>query len=498
MSTGTLVIVPELALRISRLPLHKPIEAENELAHLLDALIAEPPAPETLFDLLEYARTSLHFVRAGASRHFQENTPTLAQEAEEHFQRGLGMWQRMVQAYTLCAGATPADGETAIRHATLLHRCLYYTAMQILDHYRAKRQLPPGIWQQTNRFFARAEADSLSRLPVLNEDAENESSRTHCQALYAALLLLEFAQPFSRNAKELDLLWGWLEHAAHLVRVGHARVEARKTAFLVDLDSDQPLRPMPGGNLGSGIRALGTSALIAHLRHLLDRMTKTPEQVHLDADNLERARWLLTEVIATWALSAMPRRYRRTPSSGMVRLCSGFHNMHYFILGREFAQPGDGAKAHHIEYKSEEWLVIDQNPCGFRLARNGKGAVLENHQLVAICPHDGEKFLLGQIHWIMQEQSGRLVAGLAALPGIPQAIGVRVDERVKGQKTYYLRAFLLPALPAIQAAATLILPQGLYQPGLPLDVCDARGIVLKELIHRGGNFDRVSFVHTVS
>ena len=493
MPAGTIIDSHEAKLRIARLPLQKPFEAEKELAELLDTVLANPPEPDDLFDLLEYTRTSLNFIRAGAIRHFQEKAPNLETEAEKHFQRGLGMWQRMVKAYTLCAEKMAVCDDNKLHRATVLHRCLYYTAMQIFDHYRVKRQLPPGIWKQANYFYAQAEEDGLARHAVLKENGSDDIRKTYCQALYASLLLVEFAQPFSRDSKELNLLLDWAEQTGPLVRIGRPKVAEQKTAFLVDLDSDQALRPMPGGVIAPTVRALGTSTLIAHLRTMNERFNKTPEQAHLDNENLARARRLLAEMIVTWALAAMPRRYRRRPASGLVKLCSGFHNMHYYILGHEFTQPGAPAESHAVDHKFEEWLVVDQNPCGFRLTREGVGAPLENHQLIAICPHDGEDYLLAQIHWLMQEQSGRLTAGLAALPGIPQAVSIRTEERVKGQRAFYVRAFMLPAIPAMQTDATIILTPGLYHLGAVLEILGQGNVVLKDLVQRGSDFDRVNF-----
>jgi len=41
--------------------------------------------------------------------------------------------------------------------------------------------------------------------------------------------------------------------------------------------------------------------------------------------------------------------------------------------------------------------------------------------LLALCPHDGGRFLLVQVIWLIQNRRGGLIAGVAALPGMPQA-----------------------------------------------------------------------------
>jgi hypothetical protein len=56
-----------------------------------------------------------------------------------------------------------------------------------------------------------------------------------------------------------------------------------------------------------------------------------------------------------------------------------------------------------------------------------------------------------------------------------------------------MRAFMLPAIPAMQTDATIILTPGLYHLGAVLEVIGQGKIVLKDLVQRGSDFDRVSF-----
>lgn len=468
---------------IAHLPLHQPAEAETRLGQLLSEVLAHPPAPDQLFALLEYARPSLHFVRASAVRHYHEHAPHLETVAEAHFQRGLQLWQFVVDAYQRCADLNIAADAQA---ATLLHRCTMYIGMQIMEHYRAKRQVPESLWQQFNTSYAYAEARGLARVALV-EELPDESKTPHIQALYIAHLLLEVAQPYSRNPTDLNLIWQWADRWAHLARLGHPRIAADKIAFVVDLQGKRPLHPRIGGELPASIRGLNTSALIQALQKHLQELGKpdASEHLHLPTEGIARQQRLLGQLINSWALDALPRRFKRTPADEQIELTSTFHGIYSVLAG---APVGGEQQAP----ATEAWRVIDHTPSGFRLTRDGDGLRIENGQLVALRPHDGGGYLLAQVQWLMREQSGQLLAGFAILPGLPRPAAIFADERLKGQINRSIRAFFLPALPALHSEASLVVPLGFHQAGKVIELDEGK-FRLDELLQRGTDFERVSY-----
>lgn len=473
---------------IAHLPLHRPAEAEARLGELLGVVLASPPLPEQLLSLLEYARPSLHFVRATAVKHYHEHAPHLAADAEAHFQRGLQLWHQVVTAYQHCADALLTD---TAKSATLLHRCTMYIGMQIIEHYRVKRQVPESLWQELHRSYGLAEARGLARI-TLTEDLPDESRTPHIQALYIAHLLTEVAQPYGRNAADLNLIWQWADRWAHLARLGRPRIAANKIAFVVDLKASRPLHPRAGGDLPESIRGLNTSALIQQLRdHLNDISTPDAcERLHLSHDGIARQQHLLQQLIATWSLDSLPRRFRRTPADELIALTSSLHGIYDVLSGQATTEGKPDAL-------TEAWRVIDHTPSGFRLSRETEGPReglrIENGQLVALRPHDGGDYLLAQVQWLMREQSSALLAGFAVLPGIPRPVSILADERFKGQVARTVRAFLLPAVAAMQSEAAIVLPAGFYQSGKVIELDEGK-LRLLELIQRGSDFERATYV----
>jgi hypothetical protein len=144
----------------------------------------------------------------------------------------------------------------------------------------------------------------------------------------------------------------------------------------------------------------------------------------------------------------------------------------------------------------DSWEVLDQCANGFRLLRSVAGKKVEPGQLLSICPHDGNSRLLAQVVWLLQEQGGNLVAGVAALPGRPQAAAARPLLPEPGLSGLYGRAFILPAVPAIAAEQTLVIPAGWYRPERVLEVYtdSLMRVRLQRLVAAGPEFERATFV----
>lgn len=131
-----------------------------------------------------------------------------------------------------------------------------------------------------------------------------------------------------------------------------------------------------------------------------------------------------------------------------------------------------------------------------RLVRSISGKKMVHGQLLALCPHDGERFFLAQTTWLMQERGAGLIRwdqGLTRYAGSDRSAAARANARTKWQAS--TRAFLLPAIPAIDLEASLVLPQGWFRPGrvVELFIDGASQVKLLHILDDGPDFERVSF-----
>ena len=102
--------------------------------------------------------------------------------------------------------------------ATILHRCIYYTGMLIIEHYRARRELPAGIWLDLHGYFASAEEWGIAYTPVV-DGLESNFQSTHRAAAYTSFLLIDIASPYSNTVRDLNSIRRWAGMWAPLVSI---------------------------------------------------------------------------------------------------------------------------------------------------------------------------------------------------------------------------------------------------------------------------------------
>ncbi|MCL2344538.1 MAG: hypothetical protein FWC58_01630, partial [Desulfobulbus sp.] len=269
---------------LARLPLTDPALAEEQLLRFLDALIRQPPEPAVLFALVEQARRPLHAVSDELARHYHAKPLPLAAEEDAHFRRALAAWGKMAKVYALCARLEPPDtasAEYGLRMATILHRCLYYTGMLILEHFRARRELPPGLWLELHGYYETAEEWGIAHLPV-RDALENGLHPSHCAAVYVALMLIEVASPYNHSIRDLNLIHRWASAWAPLVSIHRLDDEFVAPPYVVELMQDAPLHPSAASEtLGPDARRFDTTRLGLQINHLLVQLHQriTPSQL---------------------------------------------------------------------------------------------------------------------------------------------------------------------------------------------------------------------------
>ena len=510
---------------LSQLSLANPSLAEQQVIAFLDALIENPPDAGVMLSLLEQTRVPLCFIEEEIARRYHNKALVLSDEQEESFRRVVSAWRHMTTAYALCARMQqqePDDPHFSNLLATIQHRCLYYTGQIIIEHFRARRELPAGIWHELHGYYEAAERSGVSCTPV-NDSLENDLQATHCAAAYVTLLLIEIANPYGNGVRDLALIRHWASMWAPLVALHPVDDEYEVPPYFIEFTKDQPLHSAGlADSIGSDARWLDTSRLGLQISHMLSQLQQrlTPSQLGLGEETPGHVGRLLERLSRPWTQTASPRRFRRFVSHGTAQVAVGFEAIHYFVGGKEFTQADSGSIygrgqfdevftfrdrvapeqalniRPHITYSTDDWVVINHSANGFRLGRGNAGERIAHSQLLAVCPHDGERFLLGQVTWLMQEYEGGVLAGVAILPGMPEAVTVRRASAHSGQADRFVRAFLLPPVEAIRQESSLVLPTGIYQTSGSLELVGEGKSWTVRMMHarqRGADFDRVSY-----
>ena len=115
-------------------------------------------------------------------------------------------------------------------------------------------------------------------------------------------------------------------------------------------------------------------------------------------------------------------------------------------------------------------------------------------QLLGIRLSDAKAFLLCAVKWLSVSVEFELRAGVHILPGIPQGAAIRAIGAPAAAEQY-TPAFLLPAVAALQAPETLVVPAGWFKPNREIEVLTERTgkLRLASVVDRGADFERVTF-----
>lgn len=509
---------------LARLPLANPLQAEASLNQFFDSLLDTPPSALTYLNLLEQTRVPLCFVEEELARRYINKPLPLGDVEEQAFQQVIQAWRKVTRAYAQCAqlDSSADDPEHLLRVALVLHRCIYYTTMIIVEHHRTRRELPAGVWLDLHGFYASAEEWGVATYPLADAlDALGRS--THCAAAYASALLMDLAGPYSFSVRDQSLIRRWAAQWAPLVGIMPVVPGESLPPYVVDLMQDSGLKPMADCLSTESVRRLDTTRLTMVLTQVRQQLVQrlSPSQVGLGEDcTAGQCKRLLEHLARPWTQARAARKFRRHATSGIARVGAGFEAMHFLISGRGFNQPENTRIYSRQEFETlfafrhmsdpnaqlqiqqerqnshpDEWEVVNQSANGFRLIRSCVGNKVAHGQLLAVCPGDCDRYFLAQVTWLMQDRSQGLVAGIASLPGVPQAISARIAAGHTGQGELFSRAFLLPAIAAVSTAQSLVLPLGWYQADRIIEIHNDGiwRVRLEHVLQEGPEFERVSF-----
>lgn len=522
------LVIPDLETGIrliTQLPLSTPAIALEQVSCILSALKRTPPSPDDYLTILEQLRVPLCFVAEELACSYHNKALPLDDLEESRFLKVVDTWHKMGRAYDHCFQHAHIDltGPGYANYlAGILHRKLYYTGAIIHEYYRARQELPRGIWLELHASYEAAEERGVTNEPVI-DPLEGEQHITHCTATYVTLLLIDISSPYSHSVRDLNLIRRWAYLWSPLVAIRPLDSNLEIPPFVLDLQQDKALHPANNAVVADSARRLDTSRLTLQINLVQTQLQQKmlPSQLGLGEETNNHARKLLTKLAGPWTQTSIPRRFRRHAATGQVKVCSSFESMHLAISGAEFVQPEasrlysrkdfeylstfrhmvEPTEALHVrqsnlEFPIDIWDVINHSANGFRLERPIAGQRLTHSQLLAMCPHDGDNYLLGEAVWLMQENNeGGLVLGVSVLPGLPKAIAVRPSTS-KGNAEAYVRAFLLPSIGAIGAEASLVLPSGIYQAERSLTLFideKPQEITAKHILQHGIDFERISY-----
>jgi hypothetical protein len=471
--------------------------------------------------ILELLRDPVAFAQTESTRKFAGRPLPLAPPEQAGMDTNRTLWQAVQTGYLHCLQAC-LDGDSGVLpHAALAaQRAIAALRAELLDIYRAPIDPPAGLWQTLHSAYAAAERLGAAAHPV-TDTLQAAHPASSVNADYAQTLLLNRASPFELSGRQLAQVEHWLQRWGGKVAVlTGPPAEPRVPPLIVDLAGDRPEVTLP--RLGGELRWLDLSDFSRSIKKRIVHLQRgeAPASLGLGDDCVQPAcENLLKHLYQSWFKGGAARQHARHGGDGTCRLVTGFDAIHYYLSGKIFRQPGQGATVskqqadeiatfgrvatrHEDDYSQmhgfmvEEWQVQDESASGFRLARPllQSGGRIGGGQLVAIQPGSARGYLLAVARWSRITGGSELQTGVNILPGNPLTVAVR-GTGLSAANEKYRPGFVLPAVPALQEPESVVVPGGWFRANRIIELFaeSSRQIRLTKLIDRGGDFERAAF-----
>lgn len=502
------------------------------LCTMMADLLASMPAPNQHLEVLEAARDLVVFTQAEMARRYAARP--VAPDSAEHdtLSRVAGLWRDLARSYARIARSDAEQGTLEDQRVLLAQRRVHCAGMVLAEYYRAHLAVPAGCWAEVHECYAAARQAGIEGIRVADPSNEFWKAQSPREA-YVSILLLDLANPYGRDARELNWILRWAQRFAPYCSLSAELEDHKANVYALDLAGDRGLGPVGLLPRTDGLLRFDGSALANQIRGVLAQFKQGVKPASLGlGDDCSRdvcAR-LLVSLYRPWGLSSSGRRFPRRTTTGEIGMTADWLAIGFGIAGKTFEQPRTARphgsvrddislltfgervprastpaadtpehrrqQAERLGLACEQWKLLDQSVGGFRVEQATRVEAVEQHRLVGVLPRNGELMLLGKISWLMCRSDGRLEAGVHLLSGVPRVVAVR-PVVAQGRLPAFQQGFALPASPALKTDASLILPCGWYQRDREIEIREGeatpRRVRLTKLALRGANFDQACF-----
>jgi cyclic-di-GMP-binding protein len=511
-------------------PLGNAIQALSLLLRQLNLLNRSEVPSQDRLSILEVLRKPLLQAQEEGARRFIGKALPLVPPEQAAFDSAQAVWQALLKGYGRCMEGDFAHSPSGnVRLAVLFQRAFATLAAAQIDIYRAGFEPTPENWLSLHKVYAAAERAGILDTEVEDSVRQGKVLATPRTA-YAEILLLHAASPHELSTRHLAWVIRWARRWARKVKIlaTPPALDGEAIPLQIDLASGRPATYQPFE--GAERRWLDTSSVRRSLKKRLSLLEKgaSPAELHLGDDCPQPACGkVLKQVYQRWCRGGINRKHERVASDASCAIVTSAESIYFQLAGQKpFRQPGysdddalrrerdEMATFGHVAPHSldgigkqpgqnveewrvvEEWQMTDESATGIHATHplNDSLERLNQRQLLAIRPPSANAFLIGSLRWSMVTGDARLHVGIMILPGRPEPVALRAIEP-SGVREPYKPGFVLPAMPAVGAATSIIAPPGTFRADRILELIGDRKqrVRLLQLLDRGIDFDRIGF-----
>ena len=486
-----------------------PPRMQIALAEQFEALAGGGLAPTELARVLGTLRSAAHTAHTGALKRYNFQPRPLAGEASALFAGSVRMWRALATCYLLCVErfGTAADRDPEMIVAAA-HRAMVTLRLCLDDHYRAGVEPSVRIWKNTHRLLHIADAMQVAEVAVSDPEFREPADTTLAEQ-YCIIALTAIADPYNLTDSEFTVMQRAFMRWRNLAVFSPTRDNEPKTRWL-NLNELPALPPPPSPQSPQWLEISAVRTKIRHRLRALDE-GQTPEELHFGRDLSARGCREFLEKLVDRLRPASGKPSIPADRNDKVKVAANNEDCFELIAGRPLkldapmstdsnrvahdriaifgtAEQAGGPK---LSRAGELWTLIGETidlEDLVRPAGEGDARLLPGHLLTIGTGGGGA--ILGVADRVQVDRDQHLHLRVRRFPGQPQAFPAR-SAGTGGPINFVM--YLLPAVEAVNAPASFVLPSGIAIRIKQAIFCEAGGpgpLYLGELIERGENFER--------
>jgi cyclic-di-GMP-binding protein len=470
---------------------------------------------------LEKLRETVAIVQADYAKKLIAKKLPLSEEEYAIFTSIIGLWQGMLTGYQRCLQDF-MEGDTQLeKHGVLLcHRFMLYGSLQIIEHLRSGYDFDGALWQQLHALYSFTEGNGLQHEKIKDE-LHGSGQNISCHTMYAKMLLTCHAKPSELTRTQLQLLDRWLTQWTDVITIDRRCVVSKGDAppLAVDLRGNNGLQDLQQVAQSDQLRYLAMVPLskLLRVKSILLQQGQSPQQLELGKEfyGVDCVAFL-NQLLNLWCEGSSDRSAERHNVTLSAKVGIGFDLIYAYIANKPIKSSHPSADVDTAAHKQiatightftatnspnlenlESWTIANESILGARLLRENKdGERIGNNQIIALRTLDAKAFMLGTVSWRSVALGGHLQMGVQYLPGVAQAVTLKIKDADSAQAKV-VPALLLPAMLALKIPASLIVPGNIFQANLICELVqtgtETSNIKMGFSVTNGVDFERISF-----
>ncbi|MHB1173636.1 MAG: hypothetical protein ACYCZJ_00730 [Sulfuriferula sp.] len=499
---------------LERLPVANLHESAQALLLSLAAQNRQAIADDSRQKLLELYRVTVHTLTGAIKLQIsdaalpltekQHQLATLARELLIELANGYKIVLQASSGRLLSFRSKPDQTQT-------MQRILSANSRLLTLCYEGYADVPTGLWSEIHQIYRYAVHQNAP------DDIITDTPPASVSQLYRLCLLIATADPYRLTLGEVSKVLDLLRLYGDIAQTQPLTSPLQTNGlFLISPDKDQPPLPLfryTGTTDPAHDYLFNTLELARRLHQLFNLLKSGKSAVQLGLPGYaDEATYqgLLQRLIRNWGHEPTRHFNRRGGTDDGAELCTGIRAIHGFLLAAHSApdntQQGTfdpdeinissisaRGRNHRTDIIATHWIVTNDSASGLALhKRNSTSVNLKVGEVVAVHSHQLPLWNIGVVRWLRNSPADRIEFGLQMLSPNPQPVWIRnAIGRIRTNQP----ALLLPANPILQLPQQLLVPRGVYVPGIPLELSAATNssILPGKVLEHTHNFDLFEF-----